>query len=303
MRDMYVAIDGMPVRSYGCLDRGIKWSGRHGEGPCGPDVASCVIDVDPANDSSWLRMGRVFEVFEDGLKVFGGTISEVGRGYPREVHAKSWSRRVQPGATVSGDRWGRTVDNVAFTPTDPTTPTWFLDASDLDIGVADDGLYTQVVATYVSAYTAGPPEVTTTSTVTVDDAVAQAFYNEVVPYAMDLTALGVISSGTATTYANRQLAEFTIPQWLSRASVNSQRLLSPGGLPAHLPSVRAGQMVQLFNVPNNLGGIRNELSQTVILGEVEHDQDNPTEISIAPTRLAVRNLVDALTAAAQASAA
>jgi hypothetical protein len=67
--------------------------------------------------------------------------------------------------------------------------------------------------------------------------------------------------------------------------------------------VRAGQLVELFNVPNNLGGIQHELNQRVILGESEHSQDNPGEVIIAPTRLAVRNLLDALKAAAQAAKA
>ena len=156
------------------------------------------------------------------------------------------------------------------------------------------------MATYVSAVAGDPPEPSATSTVTVDNLTAQALY-DVIIFEMDLTGLGLLTSTAATAYAQAQLDEFSIPEWLSRLSVGSDDLLTPGGLPAHLPSVRAGQMVRLFNVPNNLGGLRTQLSLDVVLGEVEHASDSPGLVSIAPTRLAVRNIADALVAAKRAT--
>lgn len=293
-----VMIDGLWVASRAYCSE-VKWSTRYGDGPCGPYEASFVVDVDPRNDSNWLRMGRTCEIWENGKKRFGGVISEMGRGIPREVHAKGWPRANDRSPSYDGDRWGYDVNNVAYTPADPTAPSWWLNAEDLDIGVADDGLYTRVTATYVSAYTAGPPEQTTYSTVTVDDTAGQALYG-VITYRQDLTQLGVISSSTATSYAQQQLNQFTVPQWLSRVSVDPTHLLTQGGLSAHLPSVTAGQMVRLFNVPNNLGGLRTELAMDVILGEVEYDTTSPTQVSLAPVQLAVRNIADLATQAAQA---
>jgi len=294
-----VMVDGLWVasRAY-CSD--VKWSTHYGDGPCGPYEASFAVDIDPRNDSSWLRLGRVCEVWENGKKRFGGVISEMSRGVPREVYAKGWPRSNDRSSTFDGDRWGYDVNNVAYTPADPTKPSWWLNAEDLDIGVADDGLYTRVVSTYVSAVSGSPPQ-NTYSTVTVNDAAGQALYG-VITYQQDLTQAGVISSSAATNYAQQQLNQFTVPQWLSRVAVDSTRLLTEGGLPAHLPSVQAGQMVRLFNVPNNLGGLRTELAMDVILGEVEYDTTDPSQVSLAPVQLAVRNIADLAAQSAQAAA-
>lgn len=296
---MDVKIDGQWVASFAHVSD-VTWSDRHGDGPCGPDLASFTVAVDPSDDSTWLRLGRTCEIYDCGVKVFGGKVSEVGRDFPRSVHAKGWARTVEGESTVTGTRWGRTADNVTYTPADATDVSWFLDASTLDIGVTDDGLYTRVVATYGDSLDVDGNLVT--ATVTVDDATAQGLYG-IITYQMDLTSLGVISSGSATTYATDQLAQFTIPQWLSRVVATEQNLFTPGGLPAHLPSVRSNQVVQLFNVPNNLGGLMTELSQRVLIGETEHSSATPGEVSIAPTRLAVRNIADALAAAAKAAKA
>lgn len=297
---MTVAIDGEWVSSFAHVSD-VRWSDRYGDGPCGPDQASFTVAVEPGNDASWLRLGRTVEVFDHGVKVFGGKVSEMGRDFPRTIHAKGWARYVEGESTVVGHKYGRTAENVTYTPSDPTEVSWFLDATGLDIGVADDGLFTRVVATYVASIDGSGNPVT--ATVTVDDVAAQALYG-VITYEMDQTELGLTGSplADATALAQAQLEEFTIPQWLSRVAATDQILFSPGGLPAHLPSVRAGQLVELFNVPNNLGGIQHELNQRVILGESEHAQENPGEVMIAPTRLAVRNLLDALKQAARAAA-
>ncbi len=348
-----VKLGGVWLHSLGHVSD-IKWSSQWGTGPCGPALASCTVAVDPGNDATLLRLSRTFEVWDGGVKVFGGPLAEMGRDFPRTLSARGWTSRggdfdavdssgnptTNPrtavtqavanglpwtGATVFDDtslgtdgqpssqrvdsllngwaatvgkRWGVDANRAAFVTTDPTSPTWFLDASDLDIGVADDGLYTRVRARYVSGVDATTGDPNAWSTVTADDAAGQALYG-VIEYPMDLTPLGMISSGTAATYAAAQRDLLTVPQWLSRVTTNSGRLLTKGGLPAYLPSVRAGQMVRLFNVPNNLGGIRGELGLDVVLGEVEYDTTSPAEVTIAPVGLAVRNLADALTQAAQ----
>lgn len=203
-------------------------------------------------------------------------------------------------ATKVGKRWGTDAYGAAFASADPTTPTWFLDASDLPIGVADDGLYNRVRARYYSAVDVDGNPTTPLSTV-VNDAAGIAEVG-VIEYPMDLTGLGFLTGATATNYAQAQLDLLTVPQWLSRVTTTATRLLSPGGMGAHLPSVRAGQVVRLFNVPNTLGGLRNELGMDVVLGEVEYDTANPSEITIAPVGLAVRNLADLAAQSARAAA-
>lgn len=296
---MDVFIDGAPLAQVAHVSA-VVWSDRFGDGPCGPDQASFTVAVDRDNDASWLRLGRTVEVWDCGLKVFGGKLSEMDRGYPRQVHAKGWARTVEGESTVVGHRFGRDAENVTHAPTDPTVVSWLLDASGLDIGVADDGLYTRVLATYVSSLDGDGNPIT--ATVTVDDTAAQALYG-VITYDMDLTDLGITTGGAATTLATEQLAQFTVPQLLSRVAATEQILFTPGGHPAHLPSLRSGQLVEMFNVPNSLGGIQSETNQRFIIGETEHSQDDPTTVSIAPARLAVRNLLDALKQAAQAAKA
>lgn len=352
-----VKLGGVWLHSLGHVSD-IKWSTSWGNGPCGPVLASCSVAVDGANDSTLLRLSKTFEVWDAGVKVFGGVLSEMGRDFPRSLSARGWVARggdfdavdssgnptTNPrtavtqaitnglpwtGATVfdnfslgadgspaatrlndllnswaltAGKRWGVDAEQVAFVATDPTTPTWFLDASDLDIGVADDGLYTRVRARYVSSVDPMSGDPNGWSTVVADDAAGQAAFG-VIEYSMDLTPLGQLSPSTASGYAASQRDLLTVPQWLSRVTTNSQRLLTKGGLPAYLPSVEAGQMVRLFNVPGSLGGLRGELGLDVVLGEVEYDTSNPSEVTIAPVGLAVRNLADALAQAAQAARA
>lgn len=297
---MDVRIDGVPVASF-AYPGSITWSDRFGDGPCGPDELSFTVAVDPSDDTALLRIGRVAECFDHGVKVFGGRISEMGRDFPRTMHCKGWARYVEGESTTVGQRFGRNVDNVAYTPVADTTPSWFLDASGLDIGVADDGLYTSVVATYVASLdTEGNPVEATLAPI--NDTVAQALYG-VITYEMDQTDLGLQSSAAAAALATAQLQQFTVPQLLSRVTATDQILSSPGGHPAFLPNLRSGQMVEMFNVPNSLGGIQYELNQRFIIGETEHSADNPAEVSIAPQRLAVRNLLDALKQAAEAAKA
>lgn len=195
------------------------------------------------------------------------------------------------GVTV-GKRWGTDPYGVAFAQADATTPTLFLDAYDLPIGVTDDGLYTSVHATYVSSVDGdGNPAGYGHEIVT--DSLATSYY-KTREYEMDLTSLGLISGATAAAYAAQQLALLTVPQWLSRVVTDAEHLHNAGGNPAYLPSVAAGQVVHLYNVPHTLGGLRSELGLNVVLGEVEYDTENPTQITLAPVNLAVRNLADAL---------
>lgn len=349
-----VSLDGLWLSSVGPVDA-VSFSTRWGPGACGSDLASCTLAVDRSADPTWLRPRSAVEVHSgDGVRRFGGRLLEVGREYPRPVHARGLARLASDfdaidasgepttnprtavtqaiarglpwtGATVfpnaslgtdgtpavkrldqvlddyavtAGMRWGTDDTGAAFWSADPTTPTWFLDARDLDIGVADDGLFTRVRARYVSSVDGTTGEPDGWASVTVDDATGQTLYG-VIEYPMDLTGLGLLTGGTATAYATQQLNLVTVPTWLSRVAASSEVLLDANGEPAHLESVRAGQMLRLFNVPNSLGGLRNELNLNVVLGEVEWSSDQPDVVTLAPVNLAVRSIVDALTAAAK----
>lgn len=352
-----VMVDGTWLHSLGHVS-GVRWSSQWGTGPCGPALASCAVAVDQGNNASLLRQGLPLEVWHKGVKVFGGIVSEVGRGFPRTLEAKGYARRasdfdavdgfghpttnpqtavreaigndlpwgdysafddVTLGAdeqaasmrldalldkwtSLIGARWGVDANGVPFVLGDPSEPAWMLDASDLDLGVATDGMFNRVRARYVSSVDGitGEPDGWDTE-VAVDD-VGRALFGAI-EYPMDLTPLGMIDAPTAADLAAKQLAWLSLPQWLSRVTTTRERLLTPGGLPADLPSVRAGQMVRLFNVPSTLGWLRAELGLDVILGEVEYDTENPSEVTLAPVGIAVRNIGDMARQAAEAAKA
>lgn len=334
-----VRLDGVWLGSIGHVSD-VAWSSRWGTGPSGPFEASCAVAIEPSNDTTLLRLNRTMEVWRDnGTLAFSGPVVEVGRGYPRTLHAKGWSRLaadfdsdsltvstavtnaiarglrwtnnafpatvlgdgindvpprldvlLNQWADMTGNRWGANELRQSFVATDPTAVRWFLDAADLDISVAADGLFTAVRARYVSAVAGTPSEPTAWGVQTATSAVGSGLYGAI-EYPMDLTPLGLITSGTALSYATQQLAQLTRPQWLSSAAVTSRQLLNPNGHRADLQAVEAGQVVKLFNVPNRLGGLSDDVDLTVVLGEVSHGA-NPDEITIAPLTRAVSNLAD-----------
>lgn len=297
--DLQAKVDGVWLRTLGHVS-GVTFSTRHGEGPCGPDLATVEVDLPPRDDTGYLRMGRTLEVYDRGVLAWGGRISGPGRGTPRSIEAKGWPR-VAWDAILSpepGQRIGRTAANQSYSPADPSSPRWLLDASDLEVGVADDRLFTRVVATYVSALGAeGQDDVT--SNVQVNDGPAQDLYG-VLPFALDLTPLGLIDFTTAQNYALTQLEQFAIPEWTSRVTTNATRLRTLNGHAAHLPDVRAGQMVRMFGLPATYGGLRRQAATDVILGEVSYSTDSPDEVTIAPARVAVRSIADAVRQMAEA---
>lgn len=289
--DVFVKVDGKHLRELGHVTS-IQWSTRYGEGPCGPDLATVQVDLDPRNDTGFLRMGRTLEVFDRGVRVFDGPISGADQGTPRAIEAKGspraeWDAILNP---TPGQKVGDTrVD---------TTPRWLLDVSDIPIGVADDRLFTRVVASYVSAL-GGEGTDDVISQAAANDTVAQGLFG-VLPFALDLTPLGLITGTEAANYAQAQLEEFAIPEWSSRIVTNSTRLKTLNGQPAHLPDVRAGQMVRMFGLPATYGGLRRQAATDVILGEVSYSTDSPDEITIAPARVAVRSIADAVRQMAEA---
>lgn len=192
---------------------------------------------------------------------------------------------------MTGNRWGVDARQKAFTRTDPTSVKWLLDASGLDIAVADDGLYTRVRARYISAVAGTPSEPTAWGVSTADDTVGQGLYG-IIEYPLDLTPLGLITAPVAAGYAAQQLLQFTRPQWISRIAVTGKQLRTTNGHEVDVQSVQAGQVVRLFNVPNRLGGLSNDLDLTIVLGEASHSDTNPGEVSLAPLTRAVSTLAD-----------
>lgn len=201
----------------------------------------------------------------------------------------------------NGLRWGVNVYGVTFSTADSTTPVWVLDGKDVEVGIAENELYTAVVARYQSGTTgAGTPEdpvVAVYSTTTVANASAIARYGRR-EYPLNLTDLGTISSGTASTYATQVLNALVAPAWINQITVTADRLTSPGGVPADLASVQAGQAVRVIGVPGRIGRLSGSGAMVVGLGQVSYT-DGADEITLAPIRLARRTLAQVLDRFAQ----
>lgn len=216
-------------------------------------------------------------------------------GFPETAYGEDTNRPSVAGlatewAKSTGQRWGVDHHGRAFVASDPTAPKWVLDASGVEIGVADDELYTSIRAYYVSA--AGSESTPDTiSSVHAVDAAAQARWPGLREYVLSLTDLGVISGTQALDYAQQRLAQMTRPAWTNRLTVSSTELTTTGGIRADLASVRAGDAALMFGVNDGLGALGGELAHVVTLGEVEYE-DGSDEITLASTSLATRTLED-----------
>ena len=187
----------------------------------------------------------------------------------------------------NGLRWGVNVYGRTFSLADSTTPVWVLDGKDVEVGIAENELYTAVHARYISSAT-GP----TYATVTATNAAAIAKYGRR-EYPLNLTDLGVLTAGAATAYANQILAALVAPAWINQITVTADRLTTVGGVPADLASVQAGQAVRVVGVPGRIGRLSGSGVMYVGLGSVSYT-DGADSITLAPIRLARRTLAQVL---------
>lgn len=271
--------------------RGIPWTfDAIGIAATAGDFAALDASGDPTTVPSVAATQAVARGWKAGTPA-GFSATAFGESDPVAINKlddllNAWSE-------TSGLRWGVDLSGNAFAAADPTTPRWILDGHDAEVGVADDGLFTVVLARYVSGVNADtPPAANAWDTVLVEDPVAITRFGRR-EYILDLTKLGLLSSGAAADLAEQQLADLTIPAWVNRIEVDAYKLRELGGVPADLTAVTAGQMVRLFGVSDGLGRLANELALDVVLGEVEY-VDGATTVSIAPTKLAARTLADVI---------
>ncbi len=189
-------------------------------------------------------------------------------------------------ATSESKRWRVDSDGRVVAAVDPTTPTWFMTPGSARIGLADDDYASDLYLRYRSG-------ATTFATVHVSDPLASAQRRKAVP--VDLTSLGVITSGKATSVGNGMLAKGKARYaWTDAVNPSRLQLTTPGGQPAFLPFVKAGDLVRTFGVTNEQGLIVPYFDW--VIGKTEYE-DGADTIQLAPTQLAARNLGDILTLA------
>ncbi len=186
-------------------------------------------------------------------------------------------------ATSEGKRWRVDPNGAVIAVADPTVPTWHLAPGATQIGLADDDYASDLYLRY-------KPTATTFATEHVNDPWATSARRRAV--GVDLTTLGVTTAGNVTNIGDGMLAKGKARYaWTNAVNPGRLQLTTPGGTPACLSFVKAGQMVRSFSVINEQGIVLPYVDW--IIGKVEYEAGADT-IQLAPTQLAARNLGDVL---------
>lgn len=189
-------------------------------------------------------------------------------------------------ANANSVRWRINGDATITAAADPTTPTWFMTPGSARIGLADDDYASNIYLRYKTA-------AASYATVAVADATAGAKRRR--EYPVDATTLGVTTSGAVANIGNGMLAKGKARYaWTDGVTPARLQLTTPGGQPACLALVDAGDLVRTFGVINEQGTVLPYFDW--VIGHAEYTDGEDT-ISLAPTSLAARNLSDILSLA------
>lgn len=174
-------------------------------------------------------------------------------------------------------RWAVGADRKVYAAADPTTPTWYVTPGAGVLGVADEDYVTDVYGRYRSTNGAY-------ATARATDTSQGLGTREV---GVDLTPLGRISSTKAQNVVNGILAKSKARTgWTNGVTVTADQVTSPGGIPASLATVTAGQMVRLQGLLDQRGIAT---YTDIVLGETVWDVDEGT-LQLNPVGLAERDL-------------
>lgn len=189
-------------------------------------------------------------------------------------------------ATNNSKRWGIDANAQLTARSDPTLPTWYLSPGSGKIGLADDDYVSDLYGRFWSAFGVY-------NTVHVADSTASTAHRREAQ--VDLINLGITTSGIATATLNGMLAKgaarYNVTDTLT---VAQSQITTPGGQPACLSFVKAGDMARLWGALNEQGTPTAYFD--FVIGRTEYTAGEKT-ISIAPVGLAARNLTDVLTLA------
>lgn len=180
-----------------------------------------------------------------------------------------------------GQVWSLSAAGAITMAAPPTTPTYLLRASQaLTPRVVG---FTQAVGLYQSSSTA-------TATVTTSNATAQGKWGKR-EGRYDMTVLGIITSGTASTYLSNwltaNLAQPTYTDALTAKTGDLRAYLSDAtngnglGGPVDLSTVRAGCLVTVFDVDPDHGHLLTPGPLQVLVGETEYDADTDS-VTLTP---------------------
>jgi hypothetical protein len=187
-------------------------------------------------------------------------------------------------ATSAGKRWGVNAQGEVYAVADPTVPTWVLTPGAGRFGLADDEYASHLFVRYLAT-----GAVYTTATAS-DTTAATNFGRR--EYPVDATGRGIITGTQATAIGTGLLAKGKARQGYTNGVTPSRwQLTTPGGTPASLWQVQAGQLVRQFGVQNEQGQPTNYIDW--VIGEAKYEAGAET-IGLTPVGLVARSFTDVI---------
>lgn len=187
-------------------------------------------------------------------------------------------------ADDQGKRWGVDALGIVYAQADPTTPLWLLTPGAGRLGLADDDYASDLYGRYLGAG-AGY------ATATVADTGARDKFGRR-EVGVDLTGMGLLDNTKATNHLSGLMAKGAARQgWTNGVEVTNWQLTYPGGAPAYLPFVKAGDLVRMH-------GVVDEQEQPLpyvdfVIGETSYTAGSDA-IQLTPAGLASRTFSDVL---------
>lgn len=188
-------------------------------------------------------------------------------------------------------RWGVWQNNEVGFLADPTTPSWHVVPGSSALGTADDDYATVVYVRYADSATG----TFQTAKAPASPSATEARFGRKA-LMLDQTNLGPITATAAGNIAAGVLANYGGRlNWVGSLTLTSQELLSPGGVPADLSLVEAGQMMRLHGEFPDLLETPGETWVDIVIGQATWTAGAPT-ISLTPLGAAARDLASVIEA-------
>lgn len=186
--------------------------------------------------------------------------------------------------------WGVGPDRTLYWEATPTAPRWHIAPGVVRLALAEDDYASHLYGTYDDG-TATP------KVATVGDAASAARWGRQ-ERSVDLTPMGAITLATAqgvlTSMLSRGMAR---PQYSGPLELTAGQLINPGGSPAHLPSVRAGQLVRVHGLYDETVTLGGATYVDLVIGECTY-QAGAATVSLTPQGAPPRTLAEVLRVAA-----
>lgn len=180
---------------------------------------------------------------------------------------------------------------------DPTTPVWHVPNAVAGRGLqpAEDEFVTHVVGRFVTSISASGPAY---DIVTVGSADAAAVFGRR-SVQVELEDLGVITAAKATDVVTGMFTRSGARMgWAEGLELGHGQIVTPGGVPAPLNQVQAGQMIRLAGVLDTSRAYKLGQSVDLVIGSSKYTDGSDT-ISLSVVDQAPRNLAEILKVAVE----